>query len=157
MSTGLPEIEKKTVPINQYIESLEQPFQKKFLARKQDYRLNAEATTWLAGFAKDYTLVVFSAQWCKDCTMNIPVLALISEATGIRVRVFGGLKRDPLSHARKWRIPPSPPEVETFHIDKIPTIIALSRDGREIGRIVENPKLTPTLEQEICEIIKSQQ
>jgi hypothetical protein len=61
MNTGLPEIEKKTVPINQYVESLEQPFQEKFLARKQSYRLNAEATSQLAGFAKDYVLVVFSA------------------------------------------------------------------------------------------------
>jgi len=157
MNTGLPEIEKKTVPINQYIKSLEQPFPEKFLARKQDYRLNVEATTRLTGFAKDYALVVFSAQWCKDCATYIPVLALISEATGMDVRVFGGLKKDPLSHTRKWRIPPSPPEAETFRIDKIPTIIVLSRDGREIGRIVENPKLAPRLEQEICEIIKSQQ
>jgi hypothetical protein len=157
MNTGLPEIEKKTVPINQYIESLEQPFQEKFLARKQSYRLNPEATSQLAGFAKDYVLVVFSAQWCKGYATNIPVLALISEATGVDVRVFGGLKKDPLSHTRKWRIPPSPPEADTFRIDKIPTMIVLSRDGREIGRIVENPKLAPTLEQEIREIIKSQQ
>jgi thiol-disulfide isomerase/thioredoxin len=157
MSTSLSEIEKRTVPINQYIESLEQPFQEKFLARKQDYRLNAEATSQLTGFAKDYVLVVFSAQWCKDCATYIPVLALISEATGMDVRIFGGLKKDPLSHARKWRIPPSPPEVETFHIDKIPTIVVMSKEGKEIGRIVENPKLTPTLEQKICEIIKSQQ
>jgi thiol-disulfide isomerase/thioredoxin len=156
MNTGLPEIEKKTVPINQYIESLEQPFQEKFLARKQDYRPNAEATSQLTGFAKDYALVVFSAQWCKDCATYIPVLALISEATGMDVRIFGGLKKDPLSHTQKWRSPPSPLEVETFHIDKIPTIVVMSKEGKEIGRIVENPKLTPTLEQEICEIIKSQ-
>lgn len=96
-------------------------------------------------------------QWCQDCATKIPVLALISEATGVDVRVFGGLKKDPLSHTRKWRIPPSPPEADTFRIGKIPTMIVLSRDGREIGRIVENPKLAPTLKQEICEIIKSQQ
>jgi hypothetical protein len=72
------------------------------------------------------------------------------------VRIFGGLKKDPLSHTQKRRIPPSPPEVETFHIDKIPTIVVMSKEGKEIGRIVESPKLTPTLEQEICEIIKSQ-
>ena len=67
------------------------------------------------------------------------------------------MKKDPLSHTRKWRIPPSPPEADTFRIGKIPTMIVLSRDGREIGRIVENPKLAPTLKQWICEIIKSQQ
>ena len=157
MNTSLSEIEKKTVPISQYMQSLEQPFRKKFLTRKRDYRLRLEATSRLAGFAKDYALVVFSAQWCKDCATNIPVLALMSEATGINVRVFGGLKKDPLSQTHKWRIPPSPPEVEAFHVDKIPTIIVISKEGREIGRIVENPKFAPTLEQEICEIIKSQQ
>jgi hypothetical protein len=157
MNISLSGIEKKTVPINRHIESLEQPFQEKFLARKRNYRLKTEATSQLAGFAKDYVLVVFSAQWCKDCTTNLPALALMSEATGMGIRVFGGLKKDPLSHTRKWRIPPSPPEVNTFHIDKIPTIIVLDRGGMEIGRIIENPKLAPTLEQEICRIIKSQQ
>lgn len=156
MNTSLSEIEKKTVSIDNYIESLEQPLQDKFLARKQDYRLNVEAASQLARFAKDYALVVFSAQWCKDCAKNIPVLALISETTGMNVRIFGGLKKDPLSHTRKWRIPPSPPEVETFRVDKIPTIIVISKEGKEIGRIVENPKLASTLEQEICEIIKPQ-
>jgi thiol-disulfide isomerase/thioredoxin len=157
MNTSLLEIEKKTVSIDKYIESLEQVFQDKFLVRKQNYRLNVEATSQLAGFAKDYALVVFSAQWCKDCATNIPVLALISEIAGMNVRIFGGLKKDPLSRTRKWRIPPSPPEVETFRVDKIPTIIVISKEGKEIGRIVENPKLASTLEQEIYEITRPQQ
>jgi hypothetical protein len=157
MNTSLLEIEKKTVSIDKYIESLEQVFQDKFLVRKQNYRLNVEATSQLARLAKDYALVVFSAQWCKDCATNIPVLALVSEITGMNVRIFGGLKKDPLSHTRKWRIPPSPPEVETFRVDKIPTIIVISKEGKEIGRIVENPKLASTLEQEIYEITRPQQ
>jgi len=156
MNTSLLEIEKKTLSIDKYIESLEQHLQDKFLVRKQNYRLNVEATNQLARLAKDYTLVVFSAQWCKDCATNIPVLALISEIAGMNVRIFGGLKKDPLSRTRKWKIPPSPPEVEKFRVDKIPTIIVISKEGKEIGRIVENPKLASTLEQEIYEIIKPQ-
>jgi hypothetical protein len=80
----------------------------------------------------------------KDCAKHIPVLALLSEATGLEVRVFGGIKKDPLSHTCKWRIPPSPPEVRTFDIDGLPTIMILDAKGREIGRIVETPRHWPT-------------
>jgi thiol-disulfide isomerase/thioredoxin len=156
MNINLLEIREKTVPVNQYIEGLAQPFQEKFSTRKQTYQLKAEIVKQLKKFADKYVVVVFSAEWCKDCAVNIPVLALISEATGIEVRVFGGLKKDPLGHAKKWRIPPSPPEVETFNVDKIPLMILFDREGKEIGRIIENPSKMPTLEEELCEIIKTQ-
>jgi hypothetical protein len=80
----------------------------------------------------------------------------MAETTGLEVRVFGGLKRDPLSHTDKWRIPPSPPEVTTFRVDGIPLLVIVDNKGQEIGRVVESPKRCPTLEQEICEIIKCQ-
>ena len=37
---------------------------------------------------------------------------------------------------------------------KLPTIIIFDKEGKEIGRIVENPKRTSFLEQELCAIIK---
>lgn len=155
MNINLSEIREKTVSVSQYMESLTQPFQEKFLTRKQTYQLKAETVNQLKNLANKYLVVAFSAEWCKDCALNIPVLALISEATGLEVRVFGDLKKDPLSHTKKWRIPPSPPEVETFNVDKIPLMILFDREGREIGRIVENPSRMPTLEEELCEIIKT--
>ena len=101
-------------------------------------------------------VVAFSAEWCKDCAVNIPVLALISEATGLEVRIFGGLKKESLSHARKWRIPPSPQEVETFQVDKIPLVIVFDKEGKDIGKIIENPREKPTLEEELVKIILEQ-
>jgi len=157
MSINLLEIKKKTVSVKEYLDSLKQPFREKFLTRKQAYQPKREAINQLKKFAEKYVVVAFSAEWCKDCTANIPVLAIISEATGLKVRIFGGLIKDPLSHTRKWRIPPSPPEVKTFNVEKIPHIILFDKEGKEIGRIVENPKHMPTLEQELCEIVKSQQ
>ena len=154
MNIGLSEIRRKTVSVNQYIESLEEPHREKFLKRKQEYQLNREAIQQLKGFA-DYLAVAFSAEWCKDCATNIPVLALIYETTGLEVRIFGNIKKDPLSTTRKWRIPPSPPEVETFKIDKLPTILIFNKQGKEIGKIIENPTNMPTLEQELEAIIKS--
>jgi hypothetical protein len=155
MSVDPSDIRKKTVSVNQYIDSLKEPFKEKFLARKQAYRLQREAVDQLKRLAQKYMVIVFSATWCKDCAENVPVLSLISEITGLEVRVFGELMKDPLSQVRKWRIPPSPPEVITFKVDKIPLMIIVDLYGREIGRVVESPKKWPTLEQELCEIVRS--
>jgi thiol-disulfide isomerase/thioredoxin len=156
MHSNLSEIRKRTVSANQYIDSLKQPFRDKFLARRQTYQLKQEAINQLEKFANKYMIVAFSAEWCKDCALNIPVLALISETTGLEVRIFGGLKKDPLSHTRRWRIPPSPQEVETFHVDKIPLIIVFNKEGKDIGKIIENPREKPTLEEELVKIILEQ-
>lgn len=152
MDINLSEIREKTVFVNQYIETLTEPFQDKFLTRKQTYQPKIEVINQLKKFANKYVIVAFSAEWCKDCASNIPVLVSISEATGIEVRVFGGLKKDPLNPDRKWRIPPSPPEAEAFDVDKIPLILLYDNEGKEIGRIVENPQ-EPTLEEELLKII----
>ncbi len=153
MNSNLSEVRRKTVSVNQYIDRINQPFRQKFLTRKRTYRLKQETANELKKFANGYVIVAFSAEWCKDCAANIPVLALVSEATGLEVRIFGSLKKDPLSHTRKWRIPPSPPEVETFHVDKIPHIAVLDKEGNEIGKIIENPQEKPTLEEELLKII----
>jgi thiol-disulfide isomerase/thioredoxin len=153
MNVDLLEVIRKTVPVTQYISSLEDPFREKFVTRKQTYQLKRETINELAKFANKYMIIAFSAGWCKDCATNIPVLALISEETGLEARIFGGLKKDPLSHTRKWRIPPSPPEVETFNVDKIPVILMFDRNGNEIGRIIENPRQPLTLEDELLEIV----
>jgi len=154
MSIDVSDIRKKTVSVTQYIDSLEQPFKEKILTKKQAYKLQPEAVEQLRRSAEKCVVIVFSAAWCKDCAENIPVLSLISETTGLEVLVFGGLMKDPLSQVCKWRIPPSPPEVITFEVDKIPLMIIVDMNGREIGRVVESPKKMPTLEQELCEIIK---
>jgi len=151
------EIRARTVSADDYINNLEEPFKEKFLTRKQTYQLNREAITQLRAFAGKYVVIAFSAPWCKDCALNIPVLALINETTALEVRIFGGLKKDPLNQLHKWRIPPSPQEVETLNVEKIPLIIVADAKGREIGRIVENPSHQPTLEQEISEIIRPKQ
>ena len=157
MILNLSEIRARTVPVADYINGLEEPFRTKFLERRRTYQANEEAVSKLRVFAKEYVIIVFSAAWCKDCASNIPALAVISEGSGLEVRVFGGLKKDVLEPGHKWRIPPSPQEAETFRVDKIPLIIVADQKGIEVGRIVENPASQPTLEQELYEIIKRKQ
>jgi thiol-disulfide isomerase/thioredoxin len=153
MNANPSRIRDRTVSAGQYINDLEEPFKERYLTTKQTYQLQQEATDKLSAQAHNYFIVAFSSSWCKDCARFIPVLALIEESTGLEVRVFGGLKGDPLSHTSKWRIPPSPPEVLTFNVEKIPLMIVFDQNGTELDRIVESPKRYPTLEQEICDII----
>jgi thiol-disulfide isomerase/thioredoxin len=157
VNVNLSEIRKRTVSVDTYIDGLEEPFKEKFLARKRAYKVHSEAIDSLKKLGHNYAVVLFSASWCKDCAENIPVLGLIAQKTGLEIMVFGGLKKDPLNQVCKWRIPPSPPEVVTFEVDKIPLMIVFNVNGTEIGRIVESPKRCPSLEQELCEILSCQQ
>lgn len=155
METNLEEIRNKTITIRDYFDGIDHRFQEKFLQRKQSYILEEKAKKKIQQKAKSIVIIAFSAYWCKDCADNVPILYLLGETTGIEVRVFGEIKSDPLSQVRKWRIPPSPEEMVTFKIEKLPTIIVFNEQGHELGRIVEKANIMPTLEEEISEIIES--
>jgi nicotinic acid phosphoribosyltransferase len=86
MVLDLLEIRMKTVSIVEYMKSLEEPFKEEFLSRKQAYQPNQEAINKLGAFAGEYMIIAFSAAWCKDCAVNIPVLAIINETSGLEVR-----------------------------------------------------------------------
>jgi len=145
----LDEIRRKTVSVDEYLSAMESPSKEKFLARKDTYQLNQNAINELKRIAHKYSVVVFSAEWCKDCVNNIPVLELVSKATGLEVRVFGHIMKDALSTKEKWRIPPSPPEVKTFGVEKLPWIIIIDKTGEEVGKIIENPVHTGSIEEEL--------
>jgi thiol-disulfide isomerase/thioredoxin len=155
MNVNLSDVRKRGVTITEYINGLDEPIKQKYLARKQKYQIQPGVLDELKERAHKYFVIAFSASWCKDCAQHIPVLDLIAEKTGLEVRVFGGIKKDPLSHTSKWRVPPSPPEVLTFGVEKIPLIIVFNQNGTEIGRIVESPKRFLTVEQELVGIVSS--
>jgi thiol-disulfide isomerase/thioredoxin len=117
------------------------------------YVLDEEAVTKIRCHASRVMVVVFSAEWCPDCHRNVPILALLSTKTGLKVRVFGHLMRD--AKRTGWRIPPSPPEVEDFKVVKIPHITVLDLNGEVVGEIIENPPEGKSLEQAILDILEA--
>ena len=125
-----------------------------FDKRRAEYKLDAAVVKELKKKAKDYTVIVFSAEWCPDCMRNVPVLDLLAEAAGIEVRVFGHIMRDAKSNTKKWAVPPSPPEVDEFKVSKIPYMVVLKKDGEKVGEIVENPPPGKTLEKALLDIVK---
>lgn len=118
------------------------------------YSLKKDVVKELKKYVDKMFIVVFSAEWCKDCAANVPVLALLADKIELKVRVFGGLKKDPLNPNEKWRIPPSPPEVKEFEVERTPHTVIFHIDGRELGKIIENPAPNKTMEEERLQLMK---
>jgi len=124
-----------------------------FAKHGASYRLKKDAVEGIRKYADRAFVVVFSAEWCPDCHRNVPVLGLIADETGLEVRVFGHLMRDPKGSKGIWKIPPSPPEVKEFEVTRIPLMIVLNSAGEKVGEVVENPPEGKTLEEAILEIL----
>ncbi len=140
--------------VDDYTDSMSKLYRWKFLERRDSYQANQEALELLKEQADNYFILAFSAQWCEDCSKNIPVLGIISEATGLEVRVFGRIKTDPLCKDSLWAVPPSPPEVLTFCVEKLPWIILFDKHCNEVGKIIENPEHTGSIEEELVHMIR---
>jgi thiol-disulfide isomerase/thioredoxin len=94
-------LKRNSEPILEYLEDAKAK-PDRFNERFYGYKLDHEAVDKVRKHAKKAGVFVFSAEWCPDCYRNVPVLALIGEATGLKVRVFGHLMRDPKSSIRRW-------------------------------------------------------
>jgi hypothetical protein len=51
------------------------------------------------------------------------------------------------------RIPLSPPEVKTFGVEKLTWVIVLDKNEEEVGKIIENPVHTGSIEEELLYIL----
>ncbi len=150
----LDKIRAGSEPVLEYVEACKETAPRLY-ERYETYRLDEEAATKIGCHSNSYLVVVFSAEWCPDCHRNVPVLALLSRETGLEVRVFGHLMRDSKNDKRRWRIPPSPPEVDDFDVVKIPHIAVLDMMGEVVGEIIENPPEGESLEQALLGIFES--
>ena len=70
---------------------------------------------------------------------------------------FKGIKSAPLDPDTRWRVPPSPPEVNDFDLRKIPTFYILDSSGKQVGEMIENPEVKPTVEEELVYILDNVQ
>ena len=146
---------KRAKPIEEYMHTCSEDCRPKYETRRSDYTPKQDILSSIKKNAEQFIVVAISAEWCKDCVANIPVLDLIHKATGLRVYVLGDVKTDPLNPDRQWAVPPSPPEVDTLGIKAIPTILIYTPEGVEIARIIENPRVLPTLEEELLYLMEN--
>ncbi|MCP5102997.1 MAG: hypothetical protein GY950_06450 [bacterium] len=92
-------------------------------------------------------IVVYLAFWCGDSKDNVPpfvkIVDKINEATGKNLPVdYFTVERKPNKDVKCF--------VEELKVERVPTFI-FYRDGKEIGRIIENPK--QSLVEDFLEII----
>jgi thiol-disulfide isomerase/thioredoxin len=97
------------------------------------------------------------ASWCGDCARNVSHMVKIQEKLRNNVISFlmlGGVKK---RLGDGWAVPPSPAEAQDpkFDLIHIPIFYFFDENGQCFGRIVENPTLAPTLEDEIVILLKS--
>lgn len=148
----LENLRKSSEDIDEYIESTIKKTTD-FIDQLDEYQLDKDVIENLGDYSDDFLIFVFSAEWCPDCSRNVPVLKLISDEIGLEVRVFGNLVLDKKNPDKIWSVPPSPEQVTEFNVKRIPLIIILDKKGNKIGEIVENPPECLSLEETILQKI----
>ncbi len=112
--------------------------------RLSEYKPNRNSIDKLERIDQKHHLIVFSAEWCADCTAYVPGLCktlIMSKNNMLQARVV-----DYDNHRDM---------AEELNVRAIPTIIVYDKSWREIGRLVETPRKFGTVEEEICAILES--
>jgi len=102
-------------------------------ANYDKYAPNADMVEALkTRFGSGMKVVVYLGLWCPDSRNNVPPFLKILDqvGTGVPVQYFNV----PRKASRDVKF-----YVEEMNVEKVPTFI-IYRDGKEIGRIIENPK-----------------
>lgn len=149
----LDTIETKSVSPDDFIRTIKlEKYRQMFEKEVEDYKIKEDVLAKIAEIVKSKTFAirVFAADWCKDTRKAMPALSIIAtRIPEIDLEILGGIKNVPFDPNIRWKVPPSPPEVDTFDIRAIPSIIIFDKKGEEIGRIVERPEATESIEEEI--------
>lgn len=109
------------------------------------YHPNREDLVYLQKYLPDYNIDIVMGTWCEDSQVMIPQLYQVLDVANYPMTQYTmhGVDRN-----KKGKNS----EELKYKVALVPTII-LSRDGKEIGRIVESPK--KSIEADMAAIIKS--
>jgi thiol-disulfide isomerase/thioredoxin len=109
------------------------------------YAPKSTAVEGLSGVRQKFTLVSFSAYWCKDCVQNIPALV-----KSLRMAKNANIQLVMID------IDDNKKTAQAANVRAIPTIIIYNAEGNEVARIIENPsKEFGSIEEELLSILTS--
>jgi len=105
-------------------------------------------------------IVALGADWCPDCSRNVPrMIKIIREikSEDVDLQILYGIMVDALHKPGEtiWHKKRSPPEATDpkFELKAIPTFYFFNEAGEYLGVIVENPDYQSTLEEDILKIL----
>jgi len=108
-------------------------------------------------------IVALGADWCPDCSKNIPrmikIVKILKESNkDVDLQILYGIMVNALHKPEEsiWHKKRSPPEAvdPKFNLKAIPTFYFFNSTGEYLGAIVENPKMSSSLEEDTLEILK---
>jgi len=110
---------------------------------------------------ESFKILVIGADWCPDCSVNTPRMVQLRNTINKRIielKILYGVKVNALRKQGEilWHPSQSPPEAidPKFDLKKIPTIYFFNKEGKYLARIIENPELDSTLEEDMLKILK---
>jgi len=110
---------------------------------------------------KKIKIVALGADWCPDCSLNVPHMIKIVKALdndNLEFHILYGIMVNALHKPSEviWHKKRSPPEAvdPKFNLKAIPTFYIFNSDGNLISLIVERPKHNSTLEKDFLEILE---
>ncbi len=122
----------------------------------------AKITELLKNKEEILNIVALGADWCPDCSRNIPRLIKIVKLLNnknLDLKILYGIMVNALHKPGEtlWHKNRSPPEAvdPKFDLKAIPTIYFFNKTEDNIGIIVEKPKASSTLEEDFLEIIEN--
>ena len=107
-------------------------------------------------------MIALGADWCPDCTRNIPRMIKITRTIPSLIgefKILYGIVVNALHKPNEviWHKNRSPPEAVNpkFNLEKIPTFYFFNKAGEFLDVIIEKPKINSSLEEELLEILEN--
>jgi len=162
MDLNWSDIVSPTMTIDEYLKIYEDKIRKVY--QKYEPKLNVlnEIKDLLKNKKEMLKIVALGADWCPDCSRNIPRMIKIvnnMEPQDVDLKILYGIMVNTFHKPGEtiWHKTRSPPEATDtkFNLKAIPTFYFFNKAGEYLGVIVENPEYSSTLEEDILKILKN--
>ena len=150
-----------TLSPDKYLETYKERVQPTYESYKPKTEILEKIKNLLTSKNQKLKIVALGADWCPDCSINVPKMIKIVKSMNtddLDLRILYGVMVNALHKPGEtiWHKKRSPPEAVNpkFDLKKIPTFYFFDEKGNYLGVIVEHPKYGSTLEQDTLEILE---
>ncbi|HDZ18519.1 hypothetical protein LCGC14_1799160 [marine sediment metagenome] len=150
-----------TLSPDNYLEKYENRVKKNYESYKPKIEILENIKIKLENKNQKLKIVALGADWCPDCSVNVPKMIKIVKSidtSKVELEILYGVMVNALHKPGEtiWHKKRSPPEAVNpkFDLSKIPTFYFFDENGNYLGVIVEHPKYGSTLEEDTLEILE---
>lgn len=126
------------------------PFAEWFVPNYKDYKVDAESLALIQPVINDIEILVFLGSWCEDSQVQVPQFYKMMDHLEYEISMIETIALERLEN--RDLVGPKGEE-QGYNISHVPTFI-FSKEGKELGRIVEYPNRT--IEKDMVDILSAQ-